>query len=437
MSTLAEVRLWGRTVGAVELPAGDQVATFEYAPGIVGSGIELSPLTMPLRERPYRFPALPRGTFHGLPGLLADALPDRFGNALIDAWLAGRGRDPSSFDAVERLCYTGRRGMGALEFAPVRGPDLNRSKALDVDALVGLAGDVLADREQLVASLAEGGRAEAMREILSVGTSAGGARAKALVAWNPTTDEVRSGQVDAAPGFEYWLLKFDGVRANRDKELADPAGFGAIEYAYFRMATAAGVDMMPCRLLTDEAGRRHFMTKRFDRDDAGRKIHAQTFGSLAHLDLDQARTHSYEQAFNAARRLGLPPAASEQLFRRMVFNVVARNQDDHVKNLSFLMNQRGTWSLSPAYDVTYSYQPSGDWTAQHQMSVNGRFDGFERADLRAVEDVAGLPRGSADRILDEVTEIVSQWRAYADDARVPRVEAERIARTHRLAWSAS
>lgn len=354
--TTAEVQLWGRTIGAVSLEDGRETATFEYLPAFVGSGIELAPLRMPLARRVYTFSELPQKAFHGLPGLLADSLPDRFGDALIDQWLAMQGRAPASFSAVERLCYIGGRGMGALEFKPVQGPKLRKSSPVDVAALVALASEV--QRKGLKASLRSAARRRALEDILRVGTSAGGARAKAVIAWNPKSNEVRSGQVEAGAGFGYWLLKFDGVSGNKDKELEDPKGYGAIEYAYALMAQAAGVTMSECRLL-EENGRRHFMTRRFDRLTDGGKLHMQSLGSLAHYDYNLPGAYSYEQALQVIRQLGLPMAAVEEQFRRMLFNVVARNQDDHVKNIAFLMDREGRWSLAPAFDVTYSYNPAG------------------------------------------------------------------------------
>lgn len=430
---IAEVRLWGRTIGAVSMDEGRDHAAFQFTPEFAASGIEVSPLTMPLGTQVYEFPELPRPAFHGLPGLLADSLPDRFGNALIDAWLATQGRTPSSFTAVERLCYTGTRGMGALEYAPVLGPRATRSKAIDVDALVSLASDVLTRHQHLGGRLADEVDTKALTDILTVGTSAGGARAKAVIAWNPQTNEVRSGQVAAGDGFEYWLLKFDGVTGNRDKELEDPQGYGVIEYAYALMARAAGLRMTECRLL-DEHGRRHFMTKRFDRFDDGRKLHMLSLGAMAHLDYNQAGAHGYEQAFQVMRVLGLPMSAFEEQYRRMVFNIVGRNQDDHVKNIAFLMDKSGEWSLAPAFDVTYSYNPSGAWTSSHQMTVNGKRDGFTRADLRAVARVAGLRQGRADAVLDEVVDVVGRWREFAVAAGLTDDVAESIGRAHRLAW---
>ncbi len=435
MSPPAQVRLWGTTIGAVAIPEGARAGAFQYDPDFLESAIQVAPLTMPLRVEPYTFPGLNPESFHGLPGLLADSLPDRYGNALIDVWLAGQGRSPESFDAVERLCYIGKRGMGALEFAPSRGPRLSRNHDLEISRLVEFASEVLSDREHLVTSLAGGHREQAMRDILSVGASAGGARAKAVIAWNPATNVIRSGQLEGlGPGFEYWLLKFDGVANNRDKDLlADPEGYGAIEYSYSLMARDAGIVMTDCRLL-EENGRRHFMTRRFDRTADGGKRHMQSLAALAHFDLNLPGAHSYEQAFLVMRRLGLPLVAVEQMFRRMVFNVVARNQDDHVKNIAFLMDRSGAWELAPAFDVTYSYRPGSPWTDQHQMSINGKRDDFTLADFRACGRAASLPRGRALRIVSEVAEVVSGWTDYAMRAEVDEDHIGRIAGALRLSF---
>lgn len=434
MTRIAEVRLWGRTIGAVTLQDGDDVAAFQYDSAFAQSGIEISPLVMPLSGRVYTFPELARQTFHGLPGLLADSLPDRFGQALIDAWLARQGRTPESFNAVERLCYTGRRGMGALEFAPAIGPKASEGRRIEIDALVELAGDILARRRALDVSFDDESRERAMAEILRVGTSAGGARAKAVVAWNPSTNEVRSGQVDAGRGFQYWILKFDGVAGNKDKELEDPQGYGVIEYAYALMARDAGINMSECRLL-EEGGRRHFMSRRFDRLDSGEKLHMQSLGALAHYDYNMAGAYAYEQAFLAMRRLHLSMDDIEQQFRRMVFNVVARNQDDHVKNIAYLMDKRGRWFLSPAFDVTYSFNPAGLWTASHQMSINGRRDHFEMEDFRACARTAGMKRGRAESILADVERVVARWPDYADSVGVAPQQRDGIRAAHRLGMS--
>lgn len=429
--TIAEVRMWGRQIGAVTVEGPGLVAAFEYTDSFWKSGIEISPLTMPLNTQVYRFPELPRESFHGLPGLLADSLPDKFGNAVIDAWLATQGRLPGEIDAVERLCYTGKRGMGALEFRPAQGPQSEKSTPIHVDALVELASEVLGGRESFQTCLNDGERAEALRDILRVGASAGGARAKAVIAWNPATNEVRSGQVKAPPGFEHWILKFDGVSNNRDRDIADPQGYGAIEYAYSLMAQAARIRVPQTRLL-EENGRRHFMVRRFDRTDAGEKIHMQSLAALAHFDFNAPGAHSYEQAMVVIRRLGLSMDDVEEQFRRMAFNVVARNQDDHVKNIAFLMDKQGQWSLSPAFDVIYSYNPSGVWTSMHQMSLNQKRDGFTKDDFQAVAETASMKRGRSDAILAEVMAAVTRWREFAEKAGVGREQTEQIAKAHRL-----
>lgn len=432
MSTIAQVNLWGRTIGAVALDEGTGIASFEYDEAFIRSGIEISPLRMPLDRRVYTFPNLSRETFHGLPGLLADSLPDRFGNALIDAWLATVGRTSESFDAVERLCYTGTRGMGALEYAPGLGPKARKTTRIDIDALVELASDVLNHRNKLQASFGDDKSKEStLMDILRVGTSAGGARAKAVIAWNPTTNEVRSGQLRADPGFEHWLLKFDGVSGNRDKEMDDPKGYGAIEYAYYKMATDADITMNPCRLL-EENGRRHFMTRRFDRTSDGGKIHMQSLGAMAHFDYNLPGAYSYEQALLVIRQLGLSMDDIEEMFRRMAFNIIARNQDDHVKNIAFLMDKTGKWSLAPAFDMTYSFQPTGKWTSTHQMTLNGKRDGFTLADFRACAESVSMKRGRAETILEEVRSAVSRWTDYAENARVDSMWRDKIASTLRI-----
>ena len=428
---IARVRLWGRTIGAVALEAGRDHAAFQYDPGFAASGIELAPLVMPLSDRVYEFPALPRNTFHGLPGLLADSLPDKFGNALIDAWLARQGRAPESFGAIERLCYTGTRGMGALEFAPVLGPRPRTATKVRIDALVRLASDVLTHRDEMQATFAGPAREKALNDILRVGTSAGGARAKAVIAWNRETNEVRSGQIAACEGFEYWLLKFDGVAGNRDKEIEDPKGYGVIEYAYHLMAKAAGIAMTECRLL-EEGGRRHFMTRRFDRLAGGEKLHMQSLCGLAHFDFNRAGAYAYEQALLTIRQLGLPMAAVEEQFRRMVFNIVARNQDDHAKNIAFLMDRQGRWSLAPAFDVTYSYNPSGAWTSTHQMTLNGKRDGFTLEDFRTCARSALMKRGRAETIVEQVTAAVRRWPEFAAAGGLADNRRDRIRESHRL-----
>ncbi|NNF08298.1 MAG: type II toxin-antitoxin system HipA family toxin, partial [Candidatus Eisenbacteria bacterium] len=360
---VAEVNLWGRTIGAVSWNNEKERGAFEYSSAFQKSAIELAPLHMPLGSRIYTFPELRRETFLGLPGMLADSLPDRFGNLLINQWLVREGRDVSSFSPVERLCYIGARGMGALEFEPALRSDMDKSQQVDVTKLVGLANQVLAEKQSFATRLSgeDDVDEEAMRDMLRVGTSAGGARAKAIVAIDAATGDVRSGQIQAPKGYDYWILKFDGVEGNRDKELNDPMGFGKVEYAYYLMAVDAGIDMMPSRLY-HENGRSHFLTQRFDRFEGGEKKFMQTLCAINHMDYNQAGAYGYEQALQVMQQLGLPRHSLEQLYRRMVFNILARNQDDHTKNIAFLMDKAGEWSLAPAYDMTYSYNPEGAWT---------------------------------------------------------------------------
>ncbi len=430
MTDTARVILWGSDIGAVTWLPERGIGVFQYTPEFAQSGIEVAPLMMPLTDAPYEFPSLSRETFKGLPGLLADSLPDKFGSTLINAWLSRRGRDPGSFTPVERLCYTGARGMGALEFKPLMSDAPTASRQVELDALVELANRVLDDRIALEGKFTGVDDQHSIEDILRVGTSAGGARAKAVLAWNPETGEFRSGQAPADRGFGHWLVKFDGVHGNRDREVADPQGFGRIEYAYYLMAREAGIDMQPCRL-HEEGGRAHFMTRRFDRTETGQKLHMQSLGALMHYDFNIAGLYAYEQAIQAIRRLGLPMADIEQQVRRAYFNVVARNQDDHVKNIAFLMDRKGAWRLSPAFDIAYSYNPSGAWTGQHQMSLNSKRDGFDVDDLTAFAGVGGLKKTKAKAILSEVSSAVSAWRRFAQEAGMPETDADRIERTQR------
>ena len=430
MSTTARVILWGSDIGAVTWLDERQLAVFQYTPDFANSAIEVAPLTMPLQETPHEFPALARETFYGLPGMLADSLPDRFGNRLIDAWLAGQGRPPGSLNPVERLCYTGSRGMGALEFKPTLRGAPTTSHRIEIKALVGLANRVLDERVSLESKFSGRDDQGAIENILRVGTSAGGARAKAVLAWNASTGEFRSGQAPAEKGFTQWLLKFDGVHGNKDKELADPKGFGRIEYAYYLMALDAGITMHECQL-HEEGGRAHFMTKRFDRRDNGEKLHMQSLGAMMHFDFNQAGAYAYEQAVQTIRRLALPIDDIEQQVRRTYFNVLARNHDDHVKNIAYLMNKQGQWRLSPAFDVAYSYNPGGAWTSQHQMSLNGKRDGFETEDLIAFAKTAGLKKTRAMALLGDVAGALTHWQSHADMAGLSRHKAKRIERAFR------
>lgn len=429
--TDATVKLWGRDIGAVTWLEDTGYGVFQYTPEFAATSYGVSPLVMPLSSAPYAFPELPRPAFKGLPGLLADSLPDTFGNALIDAWLTRQGRTAASFNPVERLCYIGTRGMGALEFHPTYKQTASRFRRLEIATLVELANQVLALRTEMSGVFGGEDDHDTLEDILHVGTSAGGARAKAVLAWNSATGEFRSGQVPADDGFSSWLIKFDGVSNNRDKELADPQGFGLIEYAFSQMARDAGIDMAECRLHR-EGGRSHFMTRRFDRTDTGQKIHMQSLGALRHYDFNAAGAYSYEQAVETLRLLNLDTAALEQQFRRAVFNLLIRNQDDHVKNIAFLMDQSGRWSLSPAFDVAYAYNPSGAWTGSHQMSLNGKRDGFDQEDIVAFGAHCGFKRRKTLSLVRMIAERVRDWPTYADAAGVFAPDARRIGQTLRL-----
>lgn len=415
--TVAKVRLWGTTVGAVSLEEGQKSAQFEYAQSFLSSGIELSPIMMPLRGGVYHFPGLAYESFHGLPGLLADSLPDKFGNELIDLWLAKEGRLTGSFNAVEKLCYTGKRGMGALEYEPALSEDAKKSEKINVAGLVELASMVLSNRSNLREVLDECDRrnlSHTLQKIISLGTSAGGARAKAVIALNPNTNEVRSGQIEAGKGFEYWIIKFSGVNNNKDKEdTADLADYGMIEYVYYLMAVECGIEMMPCKLL-DDGQNHHFMTKRFDRTEDGGKLHMQSLGALGHFDYNKAGSTSYEQAFAALNKLNVGHPDKVELFRRMVFNVFACNCDDHVKNISFLMNKKGEWSLAPAYDIAFSHNSVvGSWTSSHQMTINGKRKDFKKTDFDNCAEIAGLKKKEKNDLFEKVSSSVAKWKDFA------------------------
>ena len=406
---VVRVVLWGKQVGAVALDPRLGFYAFEYDRHFIRSGIQPAPLTMPTVKaiEPFVFTSLPEMTYKRLPAMLADALPDDFGNALIDAYMAAQGISKNLVTSLDRLAYMGKRGMGALEFHPIRGPHMISSTAIKLGGLVESArrvvhGDIGSD------NLAHA----ALMQIIQVGTSAGGARAKAAIAWNQETNEIRAGQFEVEPGFEHWLLKLDGL--GKDKELGASGGYGRIEYGYYLMATEAGIIMAPARLL-EENGRAHYMVKRFDRD-GNAKTHMQSLCAMAHLDYKQKATHDYSQAFQVIRSLDLGSEAAEEMFRRMVFNVMTANCDDHTKNISFLMGEDGMWKLSPAYDMTFAYNPVGEWTYQHLMSVNGKFKDITTDDMLAVADRFGVGRGKA--IIDQVREVVADWPDYAKGAGV-------------------
>ena len=416
------VSIWGKQVGAVAPDPRLGCYAFEYKPEWKRGGVELAPFTLPIADRRtvFVFPALPQATFHGLPAMLADALPDDFGNALINAWMALRGVEKNSITMLDRVAYMGRRGMGALEFRPARGSHNESAAPIAMKSLVEVArrlvhGNLSVDREAKAA----------LANIIKVGTSAGGARAKAVIAWNPETDEVRSGQFEAAPGFEHWLLKFDGL--GTDMELGTGADYGRIEYAYSLMAGSAGIKMSPCRLL-EENNRAHFMTKRFDRDViAGetRKHHLQTLCAMDHLDFRQRGTHAYAQLFMTIGKLGLGDEALSQAFLRMVFNVMARNCDDHTKNFSFRLKQGEGWELAPAYDVTHAYNPKGEWTYQHLMSVNGKFADITRDDLLKEADRFAIRRPVA--LLANVRSALKNWPEFASQGGLGKSSLDAVA----------
>lgn len=412
MHNTANVYLWGTHVGTVLLSEGNPIAKFQYTDEFQDLGIEVSPINMPLKPTVFEFPELSIKSFHGLPGLLSDSLPDKFGNKVIAAWLREQGLGPEDLNTIDRLCYAGQRGMGALEYKPALFDKDNTSEILTVENLSQLANKVLKMREESKSTLAPG--MNRYSSILKVGSSAGGARAKALIGWNETTGEVRSGQVKLPDGFGYWLIKFDGLTGNGDKEGDDKWGYGRVEYAYHLMAKAAGIDMSECRLWN----KRHFMTRRFDRLNDGNKLHMQTLGALAHFDFNNPTAYSYEQAFRITRQVVNHAKADEQLFRRMAFNILAWNCDDHVKNIAYLMDRNGKWSLAPAYDECYAYNPEGDWTSQHQMSVNGKRIDITDEDIIAAASFANIRERKARAILDEVKDAVCQWSNFATQAEV-------------------
>lgn len=406
----AFVNIWNKRAGAVSWDAETGTASFEYEPAFLKNNWDLAPLKMPLEKaekRIFTFPELSGlPTFKGLPGLLADVLPDKYGNALINAWLARHGRRPDSFNPVELLCFIGTRGMGALEFEPAFPKTSGRATKIEISGLVEAAEQILSGRKNFRSRLNDE-EEKSLIDILQIGTSAGGARAKALIAYDPKKGEVRSGQTDAPPGFSHWIIKFDGIN---DKQFGASSGYGQIEMAYHLMAREAGVEMTECRLL-EENGRAHFMTKRFDRLPGKGKLHMQSFCAMQHYDFNDIRAYSYEQLFETMRLLRLPYPQAEQLFRRMVFNVMGRNCDDHTKNFAFTMDKSGTWNLSPAFDICYAYRPGSDWVSQHSMSINGKRKNIVRADLLGVARQMNIKK--AGQIIDQAAAAVSAWRKYA------------------------
>lgn len=429
--TTATVKLWGTTVGYVAMEPSERFARFEYDPDFAEMRVEPAPIKMPVRDRRiYQFQELAPRSFHGMPGMIADSLPDKYGQKLIDVWLAQTGRKPEDFNAVDRLCYTGRRGMGALEFEPSRRPDMGSDKILEIEDLTKLASMAFASKETLDAKFTEAGGEEALLDMLSVGTSAGGARAKAVIAFNPETKQVRSGQLDLPKGFEHWLIKFDGVEFSGDWGVADPSGYGLLEYSYHLMAKKCGIDMMESKIFS-ENGRNHFMTRRFDRDSEGGKKYVQTFAALAHYDYYESGLYSYEQLFMLMKQLDLPKSALEEQFRRVVFNIVGCNQDDHVKNFAFMMGRDGKWDVSPAYDLCHA--EGSDFTRFHQLSVNGKTSEFNRADLKHLAEYAGLPQRKEVQILEQAQDAFATWERSAIELDIPVTLQKHVLRTLRLA----
>lgn len=424
MITVANIKLWGEMVGAVAWDEQTQTAAFEYDRSFLVKGLDISPIQMPISfPRIYSFGALSRDTFMGLPGLLADSLPDAYGKVMLDRWLNLNNR--TAANPIERLCYQSNRGMGALEFEPAQQIVESDSQKIEISSLIEVAREVLDHKKELKTTL-DDNLTKSLSTIISVGTSAGGARAKAVIAFNEQTKDVRSGQIAAPDGYEHWLIKLDGVT---NSALGDPKFFGLIEYAYYLLATKAGIDMMESRIL-EESGRSHFMTKRFDRIGSNEKVHMQTLCGLAHYDYKMLRAYSYEQLFTVMRTLRLPYNQMEQMYRRMVFNVVARNQDDHTKNTSFLMDRKGEWSLSPAYDVSWAYNPSGEWTAKHQMSINNKWDDFTREDL--LECARRSDINKPNEIIEQVKEAVASWSPTATNTSISKPQIEEINKTLRL-----
>lgn len=426
MITTAFVNIWNKRVGAIAWNPDRGLGSFEFDKHFVSENLDLSPLKMPIENasgRIFSFPELRNNkTFKGLPGLLADVLPDKYGNAIINAWLALHGRPSDSLNPVEMLCFIGERGMGALEFEPVLPKSSNTASKVEIGNLIEVAEGILSGRKSFESKLSDKDE-KALLDILKIGTSAGGARAKAIIAYNPKTNEVRSGQADAPNGFSHWLIKFDGVS---DTQFGATHGYGRVEMAYYLMTKDAEIEMMECKLF-EENGRAHFMTKRFDRADGNIKFHTQTFCALQHYDFNEINLYSYEQLFETMRLLGLSYPQAEQLFRRMVFNVMSRNCDDHTKNFSFIMDEKGKWRLSPAYDMCHAYRPGSDWVSQHGLSVNGKRKNITKEDLLSVAKQMNIKKAEA--IISKISSVVKEWSTYAEEVKVDSSLRDAIQKT--------
>ncbi len=410
MITTAFIKIWNKRVGAIAWDAKSDLSSFEYDPGFVKNKWDLAPLKMPVndsRRRIYSFPEL-RGlsTFKGLPGLLADILPDRYGNALINNWLTRQGRPADSLNPVEMLCFIGSRGMGALEIEPAYPESGNNSTKIDMASLIEVAEEILSGRKNFKTNVAKH-EEKALLDILKIGTSAGGARAKAVITYNPKSGEIRSGQAKAPKGFTHWIIKFDGVT---DKQFGSSSGYGRVEMAYYLMAIDAGIEMTKSQLL-EENGRAHFMTQRFDRESGRDKIHVQSFCAMQHYDYNDVEYYSYEQLFETMRLLGLSYPQAEQLYRRMVFNVMSQNCDDHTKNFAFMMDKEGTWKLSPAFDICHAYRPGSEWVSQHALSINGKRKNITKEDLLEIASQMNVKKPK--QIIENISQIVGDWEKYA------------------------
>lgn len=424
MIKTAFVYIWDKLVGAIAWSENTQTASFEYDSKFLTKGEELAPLMMPTTsgESIFSFPQLrATTTFNGLPGLLADSLPDKYGNNLINAWLAQQGREVNTMNPVEKLCFIGTRGMGALEFQPSKFKKSTNTFNVEVESLVNLSKKILNQRGSFETNLNEGEKT-AMKEILKIGTSAGGMRAKAIIAFNEKTGDVRSGQTRTPKGYEHWLIKLDGVS---DSQLGDPKSYGRIEMAYYLMAKDCEIDMMECRLLEEkENDRAHFMTKRFDREGSEAKHHVQTFCAMQHFDYNDIHSFSYEQLFQTMRMLRLPYPQAEQMYRRLVFNVLAQNCDDHTKNIAFILKEGEKWELAPAYDISYSYDPNSRWVSQHALSVNGKSSNISKNDLLTIAKSMNIKKSES--IITQINEIVGKWSTYAEQTKVASNKIESI-----------
>ncbi|MGM9551831.1 MAG: type II toxin-antitoxin system HipA family toxin [Clostridia bacterium] len=416
-----KVNLWGTPIGYLHRQDNGLIG-FQYDEDFISSGIEVAPIKMPLSDLTYSFPALPEETFSGLPGMIADSLPDKFGNIVIKSYLESQGKTKDSLGVLEKLCYTGKRGMGALEYEPST-DIVHMNEKVDIDALTKLASDILSEREGVQINYDE----NMIAQLMQGSSSVGGARAKTLIAWNPETNIIRSGQINAGKGFEYWLLKFDDISNNTDKDLKpDGEEYTKIEYAYYLMAKDAGIKMSEC-MLFKENGRAHFMTKRFDRKGAnGEKLHMQSLCAMAHMDFNSPRMYSYEDAFNVMRQLKLPHADFVQLYKRMLFNECAKNYDDHTKNITFLMDKKGVWRLSPAYDITFSYNKNSTWVNAHQMLINGKAEDITTEDVLNVAEKAGIKKSEASKCIEQVLGALSKWEEFAKSAGLTEKNAENI-----------